>query len=218
METLQMLSWCCLIFTVWMFSTGLSDLKRMISGNSTDNIQFLPFLSTAVNNLGWLYYGQLKGDWTLMTVNSIGVILQISYILAYLYFSTEKFQVVSKVAFSGAVLVTVYLYFSMLVLDAELRLNQLGLLCSAFTISMYLSPLADLAKIVRTRSTKCLSFSLTVATILTSTSWTLYGLQLSDYYIVVPNVPGILTSLVRFWLFWSYSSGQDKYAYRQVQA
>ncbi|XP_041037666.1 sugar transporter SWEET1 isoform X1 [Carcharodon carcharias] len=218
METLQMLSWCCLVFTIWMFSTGLSDLRRMISGNSTDNIQFLPFLSTAVNNLGWLYYGQLKGDWTLITVNSIGVILQISYILAYLYFSTEKFQVVSKVAFAGAVLAIVYLYFTMLVLDAEQRLNKLGLLCSAFTISMYLSPLADLAKIVRTRSTKCLSFSLTVATILTSTSWTLYGLQLSDYYIVVPNVPGILTSLVRFWLFWSYASGQDKYTYRPVQA
>ncbi|XP_041037674.1 sugar transporter SWEET1 isoform X2 [Carcharodon carcharias] len=190
METLQMLSWCCLVFTIWMFSTGLSDLRRMISGNSTDNIQFLPFLSTAVNNLGWLYYGQLKGDWTLITVNSIGVILQISYILAYLYFSTEKFQVVSKVAFAGAVLAIVYLYFTMLVLDAEQRLNKLGLLCSAFTISMYLSPLADLAKIVRTRSTKCLSFSLTVATILTSTSWTLYGLQLSDYYIVVMNSEG----------------------------
>ncbi|XP_072346660.1 sugar transporter SWEET1 [Scyliorhinus torazame] len=124
----------------------------------------------------------------------------------------------AKVTFAGAILTTTYLYFSILISDPVYRLNQLGLICSAFTISMYLSPLADLAKIIRTRSTKCLSFSLTVATILTSTSWTLYGLQMSDYYIVIPNVPGILTSLVRFCLFWSYSSGQDNYMYRPVQA
>ncbi|XP_078064942.1 sugar transporter SWEET1, partial [Mustelus asterias] len=169
-------------------------------------------------NLGWLYYGQLRGDWTLMTVNSIGVMLQMCYILVYLYFSNEKFQVLAKVIFASSLLATVYLYFAMMVLNLEIRLNQLGLLCSVFTISMYLSPLTDLAKIIRTRSTKCLSFSLTVATILTSTSWTLYGLQYPDYYIVVPNVPGILTSLVRFWLFWRYSPGHDKYAYRPVQA
>uniref|UniRef100_UPI00398E7FAC sugar transporter SWEET1-like n=1 Tax=Pristiophorus japonicus TaxID=55135 RepID=UPI00398E7FAC len=191
----------------------------MVSGKSTDNIQFLPFLTTAINNLGWLYYGQLKGDWTLITVNSIGVTLQICYILAFLYFTTEKFSSVAKVAFTAGALGTLCLYFGMVVPDPERRLNQLGLLCSGFTISMYLSPLADLAKIIRTRSTKCLSFSLTVATILTSASWTLYGLQLSDYYIVVPNVPGIVTSLIRFWLFWSFApSSQDKYSYRPLQA
>ncbi|XP_067832189.1 sugar transporter SWEET1 [Heptranchias perlo] len=153
-----------------------------------------------------------------MTVNSIGVTLQTCYILAYLYFSTEKFPLIVKVSFAVAVLAAVSFYFSTMVPDAELRLNELGLLCSAFTISMYLSPLADLAKIIRTRSTKCLSFSLTVATVLTSTSWTLYGLQLSDYYIVIPNVPGILTSLIRFWLFWRFLPAQEKYPYRPVQA
>ncbi|XP_010021219.1 PREDICTED: sugar transporter SWEET1, partial [Nestor notabilis] len=54
------------------------------------------------------------------------------------------------------------------------------------------------------RSTRCLSFPLAVTTCLASSSWTLYGLQLQDPYITVPNVPGIVTSIVRFWLFWRY--------------
>ncbi|KFP60084.1 Sugar transporter SWEET1, partial [Cariama cristata] len=98
----------------------------------------------------------------------------------------------------------------LLIADARTRLTRLGLFCSVFTISMYLSPLADLAKIVRSKSTRCLSFPLTVTTFLASTSWTLYGLQLRDPYITVPNVPGIVTSVVRFWLFWQYPPGQDK--------
>lgn len=40
-------------------------------------------------------------------------------------------------------------------------------------------------EVVRSRNVQCLSFPLTVATLLTSTSWVLYGLQVSDLYIVV---------------------------------
>ncbi|XP_051849848.1 sugar transporter SWEET1 isoform X3 [Antechinus flavipes] len=66
------------------------------------------------------------------------------------------------------------------------------------------------AKIIQTKSTQCLSFSLTVATLLASASWTLYGLHLRDLYIMVPNIPGILTSLVRLGLFWQYPQVQEK--------
>lgn len=40
-------------------------------------------------------------------------------------------------------------------------------------------------EMVRSRDVRCLSFPLTVTTLLTSTSWLLYGLQVSDLYIVV---------------------------------
>lgn len=40
-------------------------------------------------------------------------------------------------------------------------------------------------EVVRSRNVQCLSFPLTVATLFTSTSWVLYGLQVSDLYIVV---------------------------------
>uniref|UniRef100_A0A671EQV4 Sugar transporter SWEET1 n=1 Tax=Rhinolophus ferrumequinum TaxID=59479 RepID=A0A671EQV4_RHIFE len=101
-------------------------------------------------------------------------------------------------------------YFWLLVPNTEARLQQLGLFCSVFTISMYLSPLADLAKVIQTKSTQRLSFSLTIATLLASASWTLYGFRLRDPYIMVPNLPGILTSFIRLWLFWKYPQAQDR--------
>ncbi|XP_020847656.1 sugar transporter SWEET1 isoform X4 [Phascolarctos cinereus] len=108
------------------------------------------------------------------------------------------------------VLLLGYSYFQLLVPDWTSRLRQLGLFCSIFTISMYLSPLADLVKIIQTKSTQCLSFSLTVATLLASASWTLYGFRLGDLYIMVPNIPGILTSLICLGLFWQYRQVQEK--------
>ncbi|XP_053559397.1 sugar transporter SWEET1 [Bombina bombina] len=213
MDAMWLLSGTCIIFTLGMFSSGLSDLRFMVSKKSVDNIQFLPFLTTGLNNLGWLYYGYLKVDVTLIIVNSIGASLQTLYIIAYIFYTVEKRYFVYQVLISLAVLFLGYSYFYFQIDDYEIRLNQLGLFCSVFTISMYLSPLADLAQIIRTKSTKCLSFPLTVATFLTSTSWVLYGWQLNDLYIMVPNLPGIVTSLIRFWLFWSYSTDQPNYRY-----
>ncbi|XP_074079425.1 sugar transporter SWEET1 isoform X2 [Macrotis lagotis] len=187
-----------------------SDLRHMQTTRSVNNIQFLPFLTTDVNNLSWLSYGLLKGDNTLILVNALGALLQTLYILTYLHYCPRKRTVLLQTAALLGLLLLGYSYFQLLVPDWTSRLRQLGLFCSIFTISMYLSPLADLAKIIQTKSTQCLSFSLTVATLLASTSWTLYGFQLRDLYIMVPNIPGILTSLIRLGLFWQYPPVQEK--------
>ena len=44
----------------------------------------------------------------------------------------------------GCVLCVAWVYFSMILPPGETQLSQLGLFCSVFTVSMYLSPLADL--------------------------------------------------------------------------
>ncbi|KAM5160360.1 sugar transporter SWEET1 isoform 2-T2 [Callospermophilus lateralis] len=205
-----LLSGACVLFTLGMFSTGLSDLRHMQMTRSVDSVQFLPFLTTDINNLSWLSYGVLKGDGTLIVVNAVGAVLQTLYILVYLHYSPQKTATLLGVLLMG------YGYFWLLVPDQEAQLQQLGLFCSVFTISMYLSPLADLAKVIHTKSTQCLSFSLTIATLLTSSSWSLYGFRLKDPYIMVPNLPGILTSFIRLWLFWKYPQKQDR-NYRLLQ-
>ncbi|KAF6075932.1 solute carrier family 50 member 1 [Phyllostomus discolor] len=146
-----------------------------------DNIQFLPFLTTDVNNLSWLSYGTLKRDGTLIIVNAVGAVLQTSYILVYLHYCPRKTAALLGVLLLG------FGYFWLLVPSIEARLQQLGLFCSVFTISMYLSPLTDLAKVIQTKSTQRLSFSLTIATLLTSASWTLYGFRLRDPCIMVSS-------------------------------
>ncbi|XP_027726469.1 sugar transporter SWEET1-like isoform X4 [Vombatus ursinus] len=151
-----LLAGACVLFTLCMFSAGLSDLRHMQTTRSVNNIQFLPFLTTDVNNLSWLSYGLLKGDKTLIVVNAVGAFLQTFYMLTYLHYCPRK------------------------------------------------------VKIIQTKSTQCLSFSLTVATLLASASWTLYGFRLRDLYIMVPNIPGVLTSLIRLGLFWQYRQVQEK--------
>ncbi|XP_033983508.1 sugar transporter SWEET1 [Trematomus bernacchii] len=217
MDLMPLLSWACIVFTVGMFSTGLTDLKKMRETKSADNIQFLPFLFTCLNNLGWLYYGLLKKDQTIVFVNVIGALLQILYIIVYLHYTTQKRLVTSQTVAAGTVLACGWFYFTMFLPEGDSQLSQLGLTCSVITVSMYMSPLTDLVEIVRSRDVQRLSFPLTVATFFTSTSWVLYGLQLHDQYIWVPNTPGIFTSLIRLYLFWRFAAvNQSSPAYRSM--
>ncbi|XP_054638107.1 sugar transporter SWEET1 isoform X2 [Dunckerocampus dactyliophorus] len=216
MELLQLLSWACIVFTIGMFSTGLVDLKKMQYSKSTDNVQFLPFLTTCVN-LGWLYYGILKRDGTLIVVNLIGVLLQLLYIVSYLMYTKQKRQVAYQIVGGAAVATCAWFYFSKVLPPGDMQLNQLGLICSVATVSVYLSPLTNLVAIVRSGNIQCLSFPLTVATFLTSTSWFLYGLQMNDYYILVPNLPGIFTSTIRFYLFWKFVPVSGSAPYKSMQ-
>lgn len=59
---------------------------------SVDSVQFLPFLTTDFNNLSWLSYGALKGDGTLIIVNTVGAVLQTLYILVYLHYCPRKVE------------------------------------------------------------------------------------------------------------------------------
>ncbi|KAA8591637.1 hypothetical protein FQN60_017011 [Etheostoma spectabile] len=206
-EVRELLSWACIVFTVGMFSTGLTDLKKMRESKSADNIQFLPFLTTCLNNLGWLYYGILKSDQTIVHVNVIGALLQILYIIVYLHYTKQKRLVMVQTLAAGMVLTCSWFYFTTFLPEGDTRLSQLGLTCSVVTV-----------KIVRSGDVQCLSFPLTVATFFTSTSWVLYGLQLNDPYIVVPNTPGIFTSLIRFYLFWRFAAvNQSSPSFKSLQ-
>ncbi|XP_037130516.1 sugar transporter SWEET1 isoform X2 [Syngnathus acus] len=87
--------------------------------------------------------------------------------------------------------------------------------CYSFTVWPP-SPWRRQIAIVQSGNVQRLSFPLTVATFFTSTSWFLYGQQLDDYYVMVPNLPGILTSIIRFYLFWRFDHVSPPYKSMRV--
>lgn len=199
-----LLSAACIVCTIGMFGSGLSDLRQMVATKSVENVQLLPFLTTHVNNLSWLGYGCMKGDRTLMAVNGIGAALQSLYIAVYCYYSPAKPAVLLRVAALLALLAAAVAAFAALG-DRRSRTERLGLLSCAFTVGMYGCPLGAMVRAARSRSVRCLSLPLTVGTFMAAGCWTLYGLRLRDPFIAIPNIPGVLTSTVRFWLFWRYA-------------
>ncbi|KAI8480292.1 PREDICTED: sugar transporter SWEET1-like [Branchiostoma belcheri] len=204
MEEIEVVSTVCLVFTLCMFSAGIPDCWRMWRTRSTQNVPFLPFLVTCINNLIWLYYGLWRQDSTLIIVNAVGALLQSICMFTYMVTSKQKSRPMSQIVVGVALLTTLYLYLTIAITSHTVLVDRLGLAGAGITILMYTSPMMELVTVIRTKSTRSISRPLTVATFFASSLWFYYGYLLQDPYVQVPNLPGIISSIARFFLFWRY--------------
>ncbi|CAH1277229.1 SLC50A1 [Branchiostoma lanceolatum] len=171
---------------------------------STQNVPFLPFLVTCINNLTWLYYGLWKQDSTLITVNAVGAVLQSICMFTYLVASKQKSRPMSQIFVGVVYLTALYLYLTVVITSRTVLVDRLGLAGAGITMLMYASPMMELVTVIRTKSTRSISRPLTVATFFASSLWFYYGYLLQDPYVQVPNFPGIISSIVRLYFFWRY--------------
>lgn len=200
MSALEILSNACIFFTIAVFSTGIPQCWEMMKQKNTNNIPFLPYVMTSVNNMMWILYSRLIHDFTVFIVNTIGVTLQIIYIIVYLSYSKVKAKEFRMVVMAALFVILSFLYVHFQN-DDPLATNLVGITCTVMTILMFSSPLAELKTAVLEKSMKSISFPLTVATFFCTGLWVTYGALISDTFLIIPNVLGLLTSLPRFYFF-----------------
>lgn len=102
--------------------------------------------------------------------------------------------------------------FGLVCFFAVLQLGLIGQLALSATacgssIMMYAAPLAGLRSVVQTGdSAGSLSPRLVAVTLAVCFTWLLYGVQILDYYVIVPNVMGTAIAAVQasllYWCDW----------------
>lgn len=207
MDFVQLVSFIAVTLTVCMFMAGIPACVAILRHRSVGIIPFLPFITTQVNCLVWFSYGVTTSNWSIMICNTIGGVLQVAYIIIYIIFAKPKSKPIQQTLTALVLLLTTYIYLTRYVQDAESIIRQLGLLGASITMLMYIAPLSELAEIIKSRNAGSISSALTLAQLSASSSWFIYGLLISDVYIYFPNMPGIISCLLRVYLSHQYGSG-----------
>ncbi|XP_062516392.1 sugar transporter SWEET1-like [Corticium candelabrum] len=158
-----------------------------------------------VSALLWTSYGIMKSDYTVTLVNAIGLLLQSTYVVVYYGYTINrekvKRQLLATVLVAGGILSYVkYIGMS----SEEWALFHLGVICNIVTVVMFGSPLASMAMVVRTKSTKSMSFPISTAMVLVGGIWLVYGVLVGDLFIEVPNFCGVVLGLIQLSLFALY--------------
>jgi len=91
METVLELA--AVVFTVMQFLSGITICMTIRRKRDTNETSAFPFLAGLISCSLWLKYGILQRDSTLMIVNSIGLTLQILYVIFYYWHSSVKTQI-----------------------------------------------------------------------------------------------------------------------------
>lgn len=173
---------------------------------STENYKGAPYITTLLSTSLWTFYGILKPDILVVTVNGAGAIFQLTYVTLFLMYAPKdkKIKTAKLVAILNAGFLGVVIAITLLAMHGSLQTTFVGVLCAALTIGMYAAPLSAMKRVIRTRSVQYMPFFLSFFLFLNGGVWSVYAVLVKDYYIGVPNVVGFVLGSAQLILYMIY--------------
>lgn len=181
---------------------------RIVKRRSTEEFESLPYICKLLNAYFWVYYGLIEPDSLLVaTVNMFGALVEIIFLTIFLLFAPSRMKArtailvaILDVGFpAAAILLTQFM------LHEEIRIVVAGLLCVAFSMIAYASPLSAMKTVVTTKSVEYMPFLLSFILFLNGGVWALYALLAKDLFVGIPNGAGFLlgtAQLILYAIYW----------------
>ncbi|KAM4120252.1 hypothetical protein ACJW30_03G118000 [Castanea mollissima] len=105
-------------------------------------------------------------------------------------------------------LFTLILLVTHFVVKEKFRVEFLGWICVAVSVSVFAAPLSIVAQVIRTRSVEFMPFNLSFFLTLSAVIWFAYGLFLKDICIAIPNILGFVLGLLQILLYAIYRNNK----------
>ncbi|VDN03390.1 unnamed protein product [Thelazia callipaeda] len=195
---LKCLSVSAFVTTVSLFFCGIPICVNIWKRRSTVDISAVPFLMGVLGAVYWLRYGIMKIDYTMISVNIFAASLMSIYLIFYHFMSEKKLWISIEIC---AVIFLISLMLFLVQIYGKDIFHPLGFTCMTFNIINFGAPLAGLKVVLRQRSCDTLPLPMCIANLLVSSQWALYGILVSDVYIITPNSIGVILALIQVSLF-----------------
>ncbi|XP_061338349.1 bidirectional sugar transporter SWEET9-like [Gastrolobium bilobum] len=199
------------IVSFMVFLAPLPTFYTIFKNKSSEGFQSIPYVVALLSALLLLYYGFLKAHAILIiTINSIGCVIEVAYLLMYITYAPKK-QKVSTLAmiliadvggFGLTMIITTF------VVKGSARVHAVGWVCAIFNIAVFAAPLSIMRKVIKTKSVEFMPFPLSLFLTLCATMWFFYGFFDKDHFIMLPNVLGFLFGFSQMILYIIYKKAK----------
>ncbi|KAK9117626.1 hypothetical protein Sjap_016573 [Stephania japonica] len=182
---------------------------RIYKKKSTEGFQAVPYVVALFSAMLWIYYAFLKSDaYLLITINSIGCVIETVYITMFMAYATRKarVQTAKLLLLLNLGLFCLILLLTLLLAKGPSRVRILGWVCVAFATISFAAPLSIMRLVIRTKSVEFMPFYLSFFLTLSAVAWFCYGLLLKDLYVALPNVLGFAFGLAQMLLYVIYKN------------
>ncbi|KAH7867165.1 hypothetical protein Vadar_029757 [Vaccinium darrowii] len=195
------------IISFMVFLAPIPTFYDIVKKKSAQGYQSIPYLVALFSCMLWIYYALVKTHaMPLITINSIGCVLEITYIAIYIAYASKKdrmttLKILALFNLGGFSLIFVCSYF---LTKGSNRVRLLGWIGLSFGVGVFVAPLSIMRKVIRTKSVEFMPFSLSFFLTLNAVAWFFYGLLVNDFYIYLPNVLGFAFGIVQMILYVFY--------------
>ncbi|KAG4954569.1 hypothetical protein AAZX31_14G149700 [Glycine max] len=199
------------VASVSLYAAPTVTFKRVIRKKSTEEFSCMPYIIALLNCLLFTWYGLpvVSNKWEnlpLVTVNGVGILFELSYVLIYIWFSTPKGKV--KVAMTAVPVLIVFCVIAIVSAfvfpDHRHRKLLVGSIGLGVSIAMYGSPLVVMKKVIQTKSVEFMPLPLSFCSFLASVLWLTYGLLIRDIFVAGPSLIGTPLGILQLVLHCKY--------------
>lgn len=197
--------------SVSLYAAPMVTFKRVIRKKSTEEFSCIPYIIGLLNCLLFTWYGLpiVSYKWEnfpLVTVNGVGIALELSYVLIYFWYSSPKGKV--KVAM---IMTPVLLVFCIVAAvsafsfhDTAHRKLLVGSIGLGVSVALYGSPLVAMKKVIETKSVEFMPLPLSLCAFSASACWLVYGILVRDVFVAGPSVVGTPLSILQLVVYFKY--------------
>ncbi|XP_073137459.1 bidirectional sugar transporter N3-like [Henckelia pumila] len=195
------------LVALMVYLAPLPTFYRIVKKKSTEGFHSVPYVVSFLSSILWIYYGMTKSNIILLiTINSIGCLIEATYIAIFITYSPKKAKILTikllvllnLVGFGSVVILTQFL------VKGSERVHVLGWVAVALSASVYIAPLSIMKQVIRTKSVEFIPITLSFALLLNAVMWFSYGLLLKDFYITAPNILGFIFGVLQIILYVIY--------------
>ncbi|KAI3455073.1 hypothetical protein Pfo_011736 [Paulownia fortunei] len=201
----------CNIVSFMVFLAPVPTFYQIYKKKSTEGFQSVPYVVGLFSAILWIYYAFLKPDTTLLiTINSVGCLVQTTYICFYLFYAPKsaRLQTVMLLLLLNVVGLGLIVVLTHFLAKGSTRANIVGWICLVFSLCVFAAPLCVVRQVIRTKSVEYMPFLLSSFLTLSAVMWFFYGLLRKDYNIAIPNVLGFGFGVLQMVLYVIYKKAK----------
>ncbi|XP_052875456.1 bidirectional sugar transporter SWEET3-like isoform X1 [Gossypium arboreum] len=198
---------------------------RVIRKRSTEEFSCIPYIVALSNCLLYTWYGLpvVSYKWEnfpVITINGLGIILELSFIFIYLWFAPTRGKIkAGTITTMVMVIFTVTAIISAFVFhDHHHRKVFVGTIGLVASVAMYAAPLVVVKQVIMTKSVEFMPFYLSFFSFLASVLWLAYGLLSHDLLLASPNLVGLLLGILQLGLYRKYRKRGTTYNIQEIRA
>ncbi|KAM7463711.1 hypothetical protein LguiA_031832 [Lonicera macranthoides] len=194
-----------------LYGAPILTFARIMRKKSTEEFSCVPYVLALLNCSLYTWYGLpvVSYEWEnfpVFTINGLGILLELSFILIYLWFASPTAKKVVSITSIGVILVVsiTAIISTFGFHDHHYRKVFVGSIGLVASVAMYGSPLVVVKQVIETKSVKFMPFYLSFFSFLASSLWLAYGLLGHDLFLAAPNLVGSPLGIFQLVLYCKY--------------
>ncbi|KAK1422399.1 hypothetical protein QVD17_25496 [Tagetes erecta] len=201
------------------YISPMPTFYKVYKKKSSEGFQSAPYVVTLFSGMLWIYYALLKTNAMLIiTINSVGCLVQTFYICFFLFYAPKKARIESM----KLIVLLIVVGFGLIVVLTQFLATGVtrgiivGWICLVFSICVFLAPLGVLRQVIKTKSVEFMPLLLSVALTISAVIWFFYGFLLGDVNIAVPNILGFTLGIIQLILYFVYKNKKPAMSKKMV--